>query len=57
METVGSAGSSLAEALFGKSSSRADEVWTEVRFDSPAAYLECRRGELVLECLVRPAGC
>jgi hypothetical protein len=52
METATSAGSSLAEAFgFGKAT-RADEVWQEVRFDSPAAYLECRRGELVLETLV-----
>lgn len=52
METATSAGSSLAEALFGKST-RADEVWQEVRFDSPLQYLECRRGEVVLESLVR----
>jgi hypothetical protein len=52
METATSAGSSLAEAFgFGKGT-RADEVWQEVRFDSPAAYLECRRGEVVLETLV-----
>jgi len=52
METASSAGSSLAEALFGKSS-RADEVWQEVRFDSPNAFLEARRGEVTLEALVR----
>lgn len=50
METASSAGSSLAEALFGKSS-RADEVWQEVRFDSPNAFLEARRGEVTLEAL------
>ena len=51
METATSAGSSLAEALFGKST-RSDEVWQEVRFDSAAAYLELRRGEVVLEAMV-----
>jgi hypothetical protein len=51
METATSASSSLAEALFGKTN-RTDEVWSEVRFDSPANYLECRRGETVLEMLV-----
>lgn len=57
METATSQGSSsLAEVLFGKSSSRPDEVWQEVRFDSPISYLECRRGEEVLEALVRAAG-
>jgi hypothetical protein len=51
METASSASNSLAEALFGKTT-RTDEVWSEVRFDSPASYLECLRGEVVLEMLV-----
>lgn len=53
MELASTTSSSLAEALFGKSSRSAGaEVWQEVRFDSPPAYLECRRGEVVLESLV-----
>lgn len=52
METATSAGSSLAEAFGFSKATKADEVWQEVRFDLPAVYLECRKGELVLETLV-----
>ncbi len=52
MELASTTSSSLAEALFGKSSRSADAVWQEVRFDSAPSYLECRRGEVVLELLV-----
>lgn len=50
MESAGPATTSLAEALFGKA--RQEEVWTEIRFDSPPSYLDLRRGEVVLEALV-----
>jgi hypothetical protein len=46
---------SLAESLFGR---RAEpEVWQdrEVRFDLGPAELQCRRGEEVLDYLVRSA--
>lgn len=45
-------GASLAEALFGRKA--AEDVWQdrEVRFDAPAAQLQCRRGEEVLETFV-----
>lgn len=48
--------SSLAEALFGRGRPEAPvEVWQdrEVRFDAPAADLACRRGEEVLDYMVR----
>lgn len=43
------------DAIFGSPKDKADAIWQdrEIRFDVPGAELDCRRGEAIVETLVR----